>query len=103
VSHYKTLGVSPSATAEEIKIAYRELSWQHHPDVGGDANVYATITRAYSVLNNPGMRSTYDAAMKLTKQICNQCGGQGIRWKQKGFLSREKELCSNCNGDGFFD
>ena len=50
---YQTLGVSPGATADEIKRAYRRLASQHHPDKGGDKSRFQEIQAAYDALTNP--------------------------------------------------
>jgi molecular chaperone DnaJ len=69
-THYKTLQVTPRATAGEIKRAYRELAKQHHPDVQG--STIATIDRmveinaAYEVLNDPGRKKDYDRSLQQT-------------------------------------
>lgn len=44
------LGVSESATAEEIKAAWRRLVMEHHPDKGGDKEKFEKIMAAYSIL-----------------------------------------------------
>jgi hypothetical protein len=43
---WQVLGVSSSATEEEIKLAYRRAASIHHPDAGGDAGEMARINRA---------------------------------------------------------
>lgn len=58
--YYKTLGVSRTASQDEIKKAYRKLAREHHPDVGGDEEKFKKINEAYSVLGDPGQRSAYD-------------------------------------------
>jgi curved DNA-binding protein len=59
-THYQTLGVERTASAEDIKRAYRKLAGQHHPDRGGDTAKFQTIQAAYDVLGDPGKRQQYD-------------------------------------------
>lgn len=60
MTHYDTLGVSKTATFEEIKAAYRKLALKHHPDRGGDAAKFQEITHAYEILSDPEKKSMYD-------------------------------------------
>ncbi len=59
--YYKVLGVSQSASEEEIKKAYRRLAHQYHPDKsGGDEAKFKEINEAYQVLSDREKRSRYD-------------------------------------------
>lgn len=58
--YYNILGVSKSASAEEIKSAFRKKAHQHHPDKGGDAEKFKEINEAYQVLSSPQKRQQYD-------------------------------------------
>jgi len=63
MTHYETLGLDPSATADEITDAYRALAKVVHPDRGGDPYMFAVLTEAYDVVGDPEQRAAYDAAL----------------------------------------
>src|SRR5260221_2424760 len=82
---YKILGVSKSATPQEIKTAYRKLALQYHPDKnkGKEAEEkFKEVTKAYEVLSDTQKRQTYDqfdaAAFEQggpgAGRPCKQCG-----------------------------
>lgn len=62
--YYATLGVAKTATAKEIKQAFRRLARKHHPDVNpGDRGAEAKfkeLNEAYEVLSSPETRRKYD-------------------------------------------
>jgi DnaJ-class molecular chaperone len=62
---YQTLGVSKTATDEDIRKAYRALAKKHHPDLNpGNAEAekrFKEISAAYSLLSDPEKRRAYDA------------------------------------------
>ena len=61
---YKAWGVQPSATAEEIKSAYRKLAKETHPDASQTASSekFYKISAAYEILNDPLRRAEYDSS-----------------------------------------
>jgi curved DNA-binding protein len=58
--YYATLGVSKTATPDEIKRAFRKLASQHHPDKGGDTAKFQAIQAAYDTLGDADKRAAYD-------------------------------------------
>jgi curved DNA-binding protein len=60
MNYYNILGVSNTASNDDIKQAYRTLAKQHHPDTGGDETKFKEINEAYQTLKNENTRQEYD-------------------------------------------
>jgi curved DNA-binding protein len=62
--YYETLGVSKTATEDEIRTAFRKLARKYHPDVAKDKKAseekFKQINEAYEVLSDPEKRKKYD-------------------------------------------
>jgi len=87
--YYDILGVDKSASADEIKRAYRKLAHQHHPDKdGGNEDKFKEINEAYQILSNPEKRTQYDQFGTTGDQggfnWGGQAGGEGQSWDFSG-------------------
>jgi molecular chaperone DnaJ len=111
--YYSVLGVSKTATKEEIKKAYRKLAQKYHPDANeGDKDAEARfkeISEAHSILSNDAKRKEYDEFRRLV----GAGGGRGYGFRpggpgggnvrvNVGDLGDLEDLIGD-NGGGLFD
>lgn len=71
-NYYSTLGVPKDADAKKIKMAFRRLARQYHPDLNpGDsvsAEKFKRISQAYDVLSDPAKRRRYDLRFSFNRK-----------------------------------
>lgn len=95
--YYEILGVSKTASQEEIKKAFRKLAHEHHPDkAGGNETKFKEINEAYGVLSDKKKRADYDR-FGSSNFSSGQAGGGGFDPNGFGFDF------SGFNGAGGFD
>ena len=109
--HYQILGVSRTATSEDIQKAYREMARKYHPDLHPDDDAakeqFKKVQTAFDVLNDPSKREMYDRYGSSFEGV-GAGGGGGGGWSPQGqaggFQSGgEVDLESLFGGGGFAD
>lgn len=106
--YYQILGVTKSASADEIKKAYRKLALQFHPDKNktkeADAK-FKEVTKAYEVLSDAGKRQTYDqfGAAAFDPSASSGPFGQGFGGQNGPFTYTYTSNGGNPDFGGFSD
>jgi molecular chaperone DnaJ len=101
--YYEILGVSKSATPEEIKKAYRKLAIQYHPDKNPDnpeaEEKFKEAAEAYEVLSNPEKRQRYD---QFGHQGLGGNGGFGGGMNMEDIFSQFGDIFGGGGFESFF-
>jgi len=109
--HYQTLGVPRTASADEIRKAYRELARRYHPDLHPDdaaaKEQFKKVQTAFDVLNDPSKREMYDRYGSAFEGVgaggAGGWGGRGPFPGGGGAGGAEIDLESLFGGGGFAD
>lgn len=96
---YIVLGVSPNATAEQIRARYKQRARDTHPDRGGQRAEFEALNEAYEILNDSEKRAAYDAqyedwAALNGAVICANCGA-ALRMPRSP-EANETVVCKQC-------
>ncbi|RUQ98110.1 J domain-containing protein [Labedella endophytica] len=83
-SPYDVLGVSPSASADELRKAYRRRLRETHPDTGGDALEFTAVQRAWERVGDAGSRAAYDRG----ESSHTESTAEGTGWSAPSHRSR---------------
>ncbi|PYI88137.1 MAG: J domain-containing protein [Verrucomicrobia bacterium] len=90
--YYETLGVSKTASDEEIRSAFRKLARKYHPDVAKDKKTaeekFKEINEAYEVLSDPEKRKKYDQL--------------GANWNQPGGFQPPPDWGGGAQPGGYY-
>lgn len=72
IDAYATLGLNLGASIEDVKKAYKKLSMIHHPDRGGDADLFKEIKKAYeTICNDNGTNNIEANALTALAELFN--------------------------------
>ena len=94
LSYYHYLGVSMDAGPEDIRSAYRLQARRVHPDLGGSAEEFVRLTKAYDTLSDTFLRAEYDSQLEQFAErggyvLCRNCATANVS-------SGRRPHCGHC-------
>ena len=105
--HYQILGVSRTATSEDIQKAYREMARKYHPDLHPDDDAakeqFKKVQTAFDILNDPSKREMYDRYGSSFEGVNAGGGGWSPQGHQGGFQAGGEVDLESLFGGGFAD
>lgn len=78
--YHDLLEIPEDAPRHEIRAAYRRLAMKHHPDRGGDPDMFDRVQRAFRI---------------LYRKVCEQCNGAGFIEERNGAFVKQTP-CPKC-------
>jgi curved DNA-binding protein CbpA len=83
-SLYELLGLTRTATDDEVRTAYRRTARRVHPDAGGSEHEFRRVHAAYRVLGDPGRRQAYDRRLARSAGANEGPAGRGYPASRPG-------------------
>ncbi len=100
--YYELIGVSKSASADEIKKAYRKKALKYHPDRNKDdkhaEEMFKKISEAYEILSDAQKRQMYD--QYGAEGVKQQFGGGGFQWSNFTHADEFSDIFESFFGGG---
>ena len=101
---YRILGVRKSAGHKKIMAAFRQRSKETHPDVGGSANAFMLVRKAYFILSDEKRRRRFDkdgvvddiSVITLASQVAGRIGQLFVvLLREKGVFRKDIDIISS--------
>lgn len=97
MDYYEILGVTRTASPEQIKRKYREMAKKYHPDANGNSQEseekFKAINEAYSVLSSPRNKAEYDNSFYSDDSFYSS--GKEGEYKKRNNYKRRGDFCNS--------
>jgi len=84
-SPYEVLGLTPTASDDDIRRAYRVRARRAHPDTGGNAAEFIQVQQAWEILGSAASRAAYDRGAEEPSWTAPRASRRGSRLRAKSF------------------
>lgn len=91
---WEILGLPKDASDKEIKKAFRDLAKEHHPDKGGDASVFAKVSRAFALIKTKEARKKFEKDQGKPEKSLNAMAMEVIVLKVMAGIQKSQDINS---------